>query len=173
MYSLFLFFRIRSFTLKASDYSQLEHKHTGCSGRQSPGQSPNKGEIQTKYSSYAAQGPGGKFLNDGGYGWQVLQWPLEWPCSVTFHILPVRLLPGVAEAPPALSESAVRIHETNHSSASWKQHLTVVVAMGVLPCDHPQRGTREVRPNSATLSGLLGLSFDHARDDLLWKFKSW
>lgn len=57
----------------------------------------------------------------GGDGWQVLQWPLEWPCSVTFHILPVSLLPGVAESPPpALSESTVRIHETNHSSASWE-----------------------------------------------------
>ncbi|CAK6954278.1 hypothetical protein NQZ68_013317 [Scomber scombrus] len=50
---------------------------------------------------------------------------------------------GVTQSPPALSESTVQIHETNHSSASWKQHLTAVVTMGVLPCDHPQQGTRE------------------------------
>ncbi|KAI9520911.1 hypothetical protein NQZ68_013317 [Dissostichus eleginoides] len=50
---------------------------------------------------------------------------------------------GVAESPPALSESTVRIHETNHSSASRKQLLTVAVAMGVLPCDQPRRGTGE------------------------------
>lgn len=66
--------------------------------------------------------------------------------------------------PLRCQESTVRIHETNHSSASWKQHLTAMVAMGVLPCDHPQWGTREVRPSSATLSGLLGLSFDHVKD---------
>lgn len=48
--------------------------------------------------------------------------------------------------------------------------------MGILPCDHPQRGTGEVRPRSATLSGPLGPCigkgpFDQAKDfyALLWK----
>lgn len=62
-------------------------------------------------------------------------------------MLPVFLLPGAAETPPVLSESTVRIHETNHSLASWKQRLTAVVAMGILPCDHSRRGTGEVRPS--------------------------
>lgn len=66
---------------------------------------------------------------------------LEWPCSLTFHILPAFLLPGVVQPPAALSGSSPWIHDTDHSSASWKQHLTVVVAMGGLPCDHPRRGT--------------------------------
>lgn len=111
-----------------------------------------------------------------GDGWQVLQWPR--PCSVTFHILPVLLLPGVAESPPALSESTVRIHETNHSSASRKQLLTAAVAMGVLPCDQPRRGTGEVRPRLATLPRLPGLCFSkealtHAKYFiLLWKSKT-
>lgn len=56
--------------------------------------------------------PGCKFLDDG---WQVLRWPLEWPCSVTFHILPVFLLPGVAQSPPC----AVCEHRPDPQSQSF------------------------------------------------------
>lgn len=70
------------------------------------------------------------------------------------HPASVFLLPGEAGSPAALSQSTVRIHETNHSSASWKQHLTAVVAMGILPGDHPQQGTGEVRNTQPTLTRL-------------------
>lgn len=67
--------------------------------------------------------------------------------------------------PRALSESTIPIHETNHSLASWQQHLTAVVAMGVLPCDHPRRGGQG---GKATLSNTLrsagSPAFDHAED---------
>lgn len=99
--------------------------------------------------------------------------PLEWPCSQTFHILPQCFLPGVAESPPVLSESTVPIHGTNHSSASWKPHLTATVAMGVLPCEHPRRGTGEVRLRLETHSGLWGPFFseeicDYAKEILFY-----
>lgn len=120
---------------------QIHHHFTQ---RQTKPKSDSKQRINSDtIFSICSTRPVCKFLNDREEGgWQVLQWPLEWPCSVTVHILPVFLLPGVTESlhPSALSESTVRIHETNHSSASWKQHLTAVVAMGVLPCDHPQQG---------------------------------
>lgn len=48
------------------------------------------------------------------------------------------------------------IREADHSPASRKQQLTVAVAVGLLPCDRPQRGGG-VRPNTSLVLPLRSL----------------
>lgn len=85
-------------------------------------------------------------------------------CQCLFSQVWQSLPPRCQKAPSGSMKPIILRHH-------GKQHLTAMVAMGVLPCDHPQRGTGEVRPSSATLPGLLGLSFDHGKGFLCFIVK--